>query len=101
MRRTPALRAVLSALALGAWACHGSSNNHPDGGSGGMVDGGPGDSGAPDGGTNDVILDVGGQKLLLGACGPNIVRVAYAPSADFFKRSSLTTAARQCSPTTW
>ena len=43
---------------------------------------------------------MGGGTLKIEICADNIVRVAYAKSAAFFTRSSLTTADKKCSPAT-
>ena len=45
------------------------------------------------------ILSIGGAMLKVQVCADNIVRIAYAKSAAFFTRASLTTAAKQCVPT--
>ncbi|HMF42773.1 MAG TPA: TIM-barrel domain-containing protein, partial [Polyangia bacterium] len=50
-------------------------------------------------GPDRVVLPVANAQLLLEPCGPNIVHVAYAPSATsatFFSRASLAAGVRQC-----
>jgi alpha-D-xyloside xylohydrolase len=42
---------------------------------------------------------VGGGTLKIEVCAANVIRVAFAKSATFFTRASLTTAAKQCVPT--
>jgi alpha-D-xyloside xylohydrolase len=62
------------------------------GGSGGAGDGGVTTSGG-------VTLTVGGGTLKIEVCADNVIRVAFAKSTTFFTRASLTTAAKQCVPT--
>jgi hypothetical protein len=62
------------------------------GGSGGAGDGGVTTSGG-------VTLTVGGGTLRIEVCADNVIRVAFAKSTTFFTRASLTTAAKQCVPT--
>jgi len=44
-------------------------------------------------------LTIGGNILDLEVCADNVIRVAYAPQASFFTRSSLAAAPKQCVPT--
>ena len=69
-------------------------------GSGGSTggSGGVGDGGAPITG-GGLSLSVGGGTLKIEVCADNVIRVAFAKSATFFTRASLTTAAKQCVPT--
>jgi len=46
-----------------------------------------------------LTLSVGGGTLKIEVCAANVIRVAFAKSATFFTRASLTTAAKQCVPT--
>ncbi|MBN1611194.1 MAG: DUF4968 domain-containing protein, partial [Polyangiaceae bacterium] len=73
----------------------GATSTPTTGGSGGGNAGGSGPT--PGAGLS---LDVGGATLKIEMCADNVVRVAYAKSAAFFTRASLTTAAKQCSPAT-
>ena len=57
-----------------------------------------GDGGAPTTG-GGLSLSVGGGTLKIEVCADNVIRVAFAKSATFFTRASLTTAAKQCVPT--
>ena len=71
-------------------------------GSGGSTggSGGAGDGGAPVTG-GGLSLNVGGGTLKIEVCADNVIRVAFAKSATFFTRASLTTAAKQCVPTSF
>ena len=75
------------------------------GGSGGVGRGGIDGSamGGAGGGNTDAppTVNVNGGTLKIEFCAPNVVRVAFAKSAAFFSRSSLTTAARKCETTSW
>ncbi len=44
---------------------------------------------------------MGGGTLKIEVCADNVIRVAFAKSATFFTRASLTTAAKQCVPTSF
>ena len=68
-------------------------------GSGGSAggSGGVGDAGVPVT-LGGLTLTVGGGTLKIEVCTENVIRVAFAKSATFFTRASLTTAAKQCVP---
>ena len=80
----------------GSGGTAGSTTSTGAGGKGGG--GGAGDAGPTTG--PGLTLDVGGGTLKIEVCADNVVRVAYAKSAAFFTRASLTTAAKQCLPAT-
>ena len=65
------------------------------GGSGGVGTGGASSTGG------GLSLSVGGGTLKIEVCADNVIRVAFAKSATFFTRASLTTAAKQCVPTSF
>jgi alpha-D-xyloside xylohydrolase len=81
----------------------------PGGGQGGnggadapVSSAGGGGSGGDDGGTSTgggLTLDLGSGTLKIEVCADNLIRVAFAKDAAFFSRASLTTAAKQCVPT--
>jgi len=69
------------------------------GGSGGGAGGaGGGDAGVSTNG-GDLSLTVGDSTLRIEVCADNVIRVAFAKNTTFFTRASLTTAAKQCVPT--
>jgi len=64
--------------------------------------GGSGGSSAGDAGTTTgggLTLKLGNGTLKIEVCADNVIRVAFAKDASFFTRASLTTAAKQCIPT--
>jgi alpha-D-xyloside xylohydrolase len=65
------------------------------GGSGGVGTGGASSTGG------GLSLSVVGGTLKIEVCADNVIRVAYAKSTTFFTRASLTTAAKQCVPTSF
>ena len=64
-------------------------------GSGGVGTGGASSTGG------GLSLSAGCGTLKIEACADNVIRVACAKSATFFTRASLTTAAKQCVPTSF
>jgi len=67
------------------------------GGSGGGGGSNAGDAGTTTGG--GLTLKLGNGTLKIEVCADNVVRVAFAKDVAFFTRASLTTAAKQCVPT--
>jgi len=75
----------------------GSGTGTATAGSGG---GGGGTGGVPTTG-GGLTLSVGSGTLKIEVCAENVIRVACARNATFFTRDSLTTAAKQCVPTSF
>ena len=75
----------------------GSGTGTATAGSGG---GGGGTGGVPTTG-GGLTLSVGSGTLKIEVCADNVIRVACARNATFFTRDSLTTAAKQCVPTSF
>jgi alpha-D-xyloside xylohydrolase len=61
----------------------------------------PAAAGPPPGAPASVVLEAGDGSLLVEACAPDVIRVAFAKqhAADFFKRGTLATAPRRCDAT--
>ncbi|MGA7745039.1 MAG: TIM-barrel domain-containing protein [Polyangia bacterium] len=88
--------------ASGGGGTAGSGTGTVTAGSGGSTggSGGGGAGGAPTTG-GGLSLSVGGGTLKIEVCADNVIRVAFATSTTFFTRASLTTAAKQCVPTSF
>ena len=92
------------AAGSGGNAASGGGGTAGSGGTGTAGSGGStgGSGGAGDGGVpitlGGLTLTVGGGTLKIEVCTENVIRVAFAKSATFFTRASLTTAAKQCVP---
>lgn len=70
-------------------------------GNGGAGGAGTGTGGSFGGGVtgNVPILDVGGGRLKLELCAPNVIRVAFSTTDAFLSRETLATAPRRCEDT--
>jgi alpha-D-xyloside xylohydrolase len=56
---------------------------------------------APEKVADGVLVPIGSATLKIEVCTDSVIRIAYAPSREFFTRTSVVTAPRQCEGATW